>query len=59
MTPTCARAVRSFRVIAHLNLRQARTARRHGLDCLASHHIAVALESREHANALRRTSRPA
>lgn len=59
MSATCTRAVRSFRVIAHMNLRQAKAARRHGLQKLAAHHLAVALESRADANALRRTCRPA
>jgi hypothetical protein len=58
MTTTCRNAVRSFRTIAHINLRQARAAKRNGLDRLAAHHLTVALENRADANALRRTARP-
>lgn len=57
ISPICRRAVRSLRVIARLNLRQARAARAHGLALLAGHHIAVALEVRADANALLRTAR--
>lgn len=57
MNPIARNAIRSYRTIAHINLRQARTAKRHDLHCLAAHHLAVALESRAAANSLRRTAR--
>jgi hypothetical protein len=57
MSPTCTNAVRSFRVIAHLNLGQARAAKQRGLTKLAAYHLAQALEDRAHANNLARTAR--
>lgn len=58
MPASATNAVRSFRVIARINLRQARAAKRLGFDRLSSHHLACALESRSEANALRRACRP-
>lgn len=56
MTTACRRAVRSMRVIAHLNIRQARAAKRAGNLRMAAHHTAVALESRRDANTLKATA---
>ena len=57
MSPTCKSAVRSFRVIARLNLGQARAAKSRGLAKLAAFHLGQALEDRAHANNLARTAR--
>lgn len=56
MTTVARNAIHSFRVIARINMRQARTAKRNGFTRLAAHHVAVAMESREDANSLLRTA---
>ena len=53
MTATCAKAIRSLRVCAWLNIRQAKAARTAGRERLAAYHLQVALECRRDANSLR------
>ena len=53
MTATCSKAIRSLRVLAHINLKHARTAKKRGLVKLYAWHIQTALDCRRDANALR------
>ena len=55
MTPTCQKAIHSLRITAHINLRQARDARRQARPRLYAYHLEVALACRRDANALRPT----
>jgi hypothetical protein len=51
-----ASAIRSLRVLAHINLRHARTAKKRGLAKLYLWHLETALDCRKDANALRSNS---
>ncbi len=53
MTTNCSKAIRSLRIVAHINLRQAKAARKAGRERLATYHAQVALDCRRDANALR------
>lgn len=53
MTATCTKAIRSLRICAHINIRQAKAARKAGRERLATYHAQVALDCRRDANALR------
>lgn len=53
MTTHCAKTIRSLRVIARINLRQARDAKKQNRPRMAAYHLEVALSSRRDANALR------
>ena len=53
MTATCTKAIRSLRVCAWLNIRQAKAARKAGRERMAAYHANVALECRRDANSLR------
>jgi len=48
-----AKAIRSLRVCAHLNIRQAKAARKAGSERMAAYHLQVALECRRDAHSLR------
>lgn len=51
-----ARTIRSLRVCAHINLRQAKHAKQSGRERLARYHVEVALRCRADANSLASTS---
>ena len=53
MTATCDKAIRSLRVCAHINLRQAKAARKAGRERMAAYHLQVAKDCRRDANSLR------
>jgi hypothetical protein len=50
--PLTAKAVRSIRAVAHMNLRQARVAKQAGYLRLYAWHLSVALDCRHDANSL-------
>lgn len=56
MIETCQRAVRSIRVCAWINLKQAKSARQSGRPRMAAYHLNVAKECRRDANLLKSTS---
>jgi len=56
MIDTCERAVRSLRVCAWLNIKQAKQHRQNGRQRMAGYHLSVAIECRRDANSLRSTS---
>lgn len=53
ISPPLAKAMRSLRVVAHLNIRQARDAKKQNRPRMAAYHLQVALDCRRDANALR------
>jgi hypothetical protein len=53
MSATCQKAIRSIRVCAWINIKQAKAARKAGRERLATYHAAVALQCRRDANSLR------
>lgn len=53
MTATCAKAIRSLRVCAHINLRQAKAAKAANRPRMAAYHAQVAKDCRRDANSLR------
>jgi hypothetical protein len=57
MTGICDRAVRSIRVCAWVNIKQAKAARQSGRPRMASYHLNVALECRRDARLLKSTSK--
>jgi hypothetical protein len=52
ISPPLPKAMRSLRVVAHLNLKQARDAKKQNRPRMSAHHLQVALECRRDANAL-------
>lgn len=53
MTTNCTKAIRSLRVCAWMNIRQAKAARKAGRERMAVYHAQVALDCRRDANSLR------
>jgi hypothetical protein len=53
MSANCAKAIRSLRVVARINLRQAREAKRQDRPRMAAYHLQVALDCRRDAHSLR------
>lgn len=53
MIDTCERAVRSIRVCAWINIKQAKAARQSGRQRMAAYHLNVAKECRRDANSLK------
>lgn len=56
MTTHCTAAIRSLRVCAHINLKQARAAKTASRPRMAAYHLQVAKACRRDANALRATA---
>ena len=53
MTTTCNKAIRSLRICARINLRQARDAKKQNRPRMAAYHLQVAKDCRRDANSLR------
>lgn len=56
MTATCQRAVRSLRVCAWINIKQAKQYRRNGRQRMADYHLSVAKECRRDSAQLKSTA---